>query len=310
MNYFQKKLIGIHCVILLILFSNNICAQKTNYKHNPLMLEENDKLGILAVHFGSTHEDTREKCIDKLNKEISDKFPNYIFLDAYSSRIVINKLAKEGIKKYTPEQAMDILREQGCTHLVVQSSHIIDGVEMESLRHDIKLNKDKFKEIRIGTPLLYTPDDHYDLISAIESQLPEKEGSVVLIGHGTYTPATATYAMLDYILKINGKQNWHVGTIEGYPTIDQVLAKLDSQKNKRVLLAPLMFVAGEHAKNDIAIEWKQALEDKGYEVDIYMNGLGENKYVRDIYISHIIFAMENEHLDINTKKSKYAREQR
>ena len=94
---------------------------------------------------------------------------------------------------------------------------------------------------------------------------PEK-GSVVLVGHGTYTPSTATYAMIDYMLKAKGLKNFHVGTIEGYPTFDTMLQQLKDNKTKQVTLVPFMFVAGDHANNDIAVDWKEALEKEGLDV--------------------------------------------
>lgn len=84
----------------------------------------------------------------------------------------------------------------------------------------------------------------------------------VLVGHGTYTPSTAIYSQIDYMLKANGLTNFHVGTIEGYPTFENMLAQLKVAKAKRVTLVPFMFVAGDHAKNDISVDWKEALEKK------------------------------------------------
>ncbi len=294
-------------ITIILLAGMTLNAQKENFKHSPMILGNGDKLGIMLVHFGTTHKDTRDATIEELNKRIRDEFPGVPVAEAFSSRIIIKKLAENGIKKITPSQALNELRQQGCTHILVQSSHIIDGAEMESLKYEINENRDKFKEIRTGNPLLYSPDDYRNVIDALENELPDNIDAVVLVGHGTYTPATASYAMLDYMLKSVGKKNWHVGTIEGFPAFEDVVSKLKEQEVKSVLLAPVMFVAGEHAKNDIAREWKEELEKEGYNVKLYMKGLGENSKIRDIFITHIKFAKENKYMDIMSKKNKYAK---
>ena len=127
---------------------------------------------------------------------------------------------------------------------------------MESLRKDIASLEKEFKDIRIGNPLLYTPKDYENVIAAIVRK-GAKEGATVLVGHGTYTPSTAQYAMTDYMLKAKGYTDYYVTTIEGYPTFDDILAKLEAAKVKKVMLMPFMFVAGDHANNDIVIDMKK-----------------------------------------------------
>ena len=98
--------------------------------------------------------------------------------------------------------------------------------------------KSSFKEIRIGNPLLYTPEDYEAVIVAITKN-GAKEGATLLVGHGTYTPATAQYAMLDYMLKEKGFKDYSVGTIEGYPTFDTMVAQVKANGTKKVLLCHL-----------------------------------------------------------------------
>lgn len=128
----------------------------------------------------------------------------------------------------------------------------------------------------------------------------------VLVGHGTYTPATAIYSQMDYMLKAGGLTNFHVGTIEGYPTFDTMLAQLKAGKAKRVTLIPFMFVAGDHAKNDIAGEWKEMLEKEGFTVSAQLEGLGQIPEIQEIFIDHIRFGLKHRMLDIMTKKAAYA----
>lgn len=150
------------------------------------------------------------------------------------------------------------LRSEGYTHLIVQSTNIIDGVEMESLLRDVESALPFFKEIRVGTPLLYSIEDAEKVADILgnrynvpaQGKKAAKE-NFVLVGHGTYTPATAIYSQMDYMLKAGGLTNFHVGTIEGYPTFDTMLAQLKAGKAKRVTLIPFMFVAGDHAKTTL-----------------------------------------------------------
>ena len=124
--------------------------------------------------------------------------------------------------------------------------------------------------------------------------------------HGTYTPSTAIYSQMDYMLKAGGLTNFHVGTIEGYPTFDTMLAQLKAGKAKRVTLIPFMFVAGDHAKNDIAGEWKEMLEKEGFTVSAQLEGLGQIPEIQEIFIDHIRFGLKHRMLDIMTKKAAYA----
>ncbi len=111
--------------------------------------------------------------------------------------------------------------------------------------------------------------------------------------------------MLDYMLKAKGHTNCFVGTIEGYPSYDDMLQQLKASGLKKVVLVPLMFVAGEHAKNDIAEDWKTDLEKEGYSVDVKMEGLGQNPEIQDLYISHLKFISGHRKIGIMEKKAIY-----
>ena len=112
----------------------------------------------------------------------------------------------------------------------------------------------------------------------------------------------------DYMLKAKGYDNFHVGTIEGYPTFDTMLAKLKASGVKKVMLMPFMFVAGDHVNNDIAGDWKKELGDNGYEVSVLMEGLGQNPDIQDIFIEHIKDALTAPVLDALSQKKSYIKE--
>lgn len=268
-------------------------------------MKPGDKAALLMVHFGTSFDETRALTIDAINAKAKAAFPELEVREAYTSRIIIRKLQERGVEKSNPLDALLKLKGDGYTHIIVQSTNIIEGIEMESLRRDVATVVPFFSEIRIGNPLLYSVEDAEALVSVLENRKPEK-GSTVFVGHGTYTPATATYAMLDYMMKARGLKDFHVGTVEGYPAFDNVLAQLKTAKAKQVILVPLMFVAGDHAKNDIAGEWKEWLESAGMKVDVRMEGLGQIPEVQDLFIEHARFSLKHKMLDIMQKKQHYA----
>lgn len=277
-------------------------------------LKPGEKAALLMVHFGTTYNDTRILTIDALNQKAQEEFPELTFKEAYTSRIIIRRLKARGIQKDTPLEALLRLRMEGFTHILVQSSNIIDGVEMESLRRDIEKVQPFFKEIRVGTPLLYSVDDCKTVANILANRFAShsiSKGSnnpvhFILVGHGTYTPSTAIYSQMDYIFKANGHKNIHVATIEGYPTFDTILSQLKDLKAKKLTLQPFMFVAGDHAQNDIAKEWKEQLEEKGYSVTVHIEGLGEISEIQNLFIEHIRFSMTHKSIGIMEKKAAYA----
>ncbi|QIK60379.1 sirohydrochlorin cobaltochelatase [Dysgonomonas sp. HDW5A] len=277
-----------------------------NHEHSDIFenVQAGDKVAILMVHFGTTHDDTRSLTIDAMNKKAQAEFPDVELREAYTARIVIKRLGERGIVKQKPLDVLNQLQKEGYTYVLVQTSTIIDGVEMESLQKDIAEVQSQFKEIRIGDPLLYSPEDYENLINVLTKDI-DSQTAYVWVGHGTYDSNTAQYAMLDYMLKAKGHKNCFVGTIEGYPSYDDMLQQLKASGLKRVVLVPLMFVAGEHAKNDIAEDWKTDLEKEGYSVDVKMEGLGQNPEIQDLYISHLKFISGHRKIGIMEKKAIY-----
>jgi len=302
----KNKLINL-LSFLFCIFMQSIQAEG-NFVESDMFasMQTGDKAAVLVVHFGTTHDDTRALTIDAINKKMADAFPGIEVREAWTSRIIAFRLKTRGIHKSNPEEALARLKAEGYTHVLIQSSNIIEGIEMESLRKDVTSQEKGFKEIRIGTPLLFTPEDYEATIAAITPN-GIRDGAVLLVGHGTYTPTTAQYAMMDYMLKAKGFGNYVVGTIEGYPSFDDALNQIKKGRYKKVRLMPFMFVAGEHAKNDIAGDWKDELEKQGYEVTVFMEGLGQNPAIQNIFVEHARFNATHKYLDIVKKKKDYAK---
>ena len=245
---------------------------------------------LLMVHFGTTYDDTRRNTIDAINEKARKEFPDMIVREAYTSRIVMNRLAKQGIRKDTPTEALLRLRSEGVRTVKVQPSYVIDGIEMDRLRKEIEQVRPFFDSIWVSTPLLYSVEDAETVCEILVNRHPadnKKREHVLFIGHGTEGPATALYSQLDYMLRANGHANYHVATIEGYPTQATALAQIKAMKGRKVTLVPLLFVAGDHANNDISVEWKEALEKEGLSVDVKLEGLGEVPEIQDLYIKKI-----------------------
>ncbi|WP_448820301.1 sirohydrochlorin cobaltochelatase [Cetobacterium sp.] len=266
------------------------------------------KGAIVAAHFGTTHEDTKEKTIDIINKKLEEEFKQLDFFQIYTSRIINRILSKSGKEKLDTTQILERLIEQGYQHVIIQPTYIINGTEMEALKREVEKFSDKFEDIRVGTPLLTEMEDYFNLIDVIEKEigpLKEDEG-VVMIGHGTEHPALSAYPMLAYIVR-DLEKPIYIGTIAGYPGIENIVRELKRDNKKKVTLMPLMFVAGDHAKNDIAKEWKEDLEKSGFEVEINLKGLGEIESIQNIFIEKAKVLENCQPEDILIKKAEYAR---
>ncbi|WP_297218962.1 sirohydrochlorin cobaltochelatase [uncultured Prevotella sp.] len=267
---------------------------------------DNEKTGILLVHYGTSNDKSRTQTIDKLNSRVAETFPDCAVVEAYSAPSVIKTLAKRGIKKLYISQALDSLKALGCNKLVVQSTMLLDGVMTEMLRTEVGKVKNDFRAVSVVRPLLYSVDDCRTLIEMLTKSLladksvATKKSQVVLVGHGSDSPANAMYSQIDYLLKTEGKSSWHVGTIEGFPKIENVEQQLKNSKNKNVILVPLLYIAGNHQKEDIDGVWKTQLQTKGYHVDVFGKGIGEMTEIQNMIIGKIDAQIKT----VNSEKAK------
>lgn len=268
---------------------------------------KNDKASVLMVHFGTTFDDTRKNTIDAVNDEAKKEFSNMEVREAYTSRIIMRRLKERGIVKDNPAEALDKLAKEGYTHIIVQPTNVINGVESKTLEQQLEMYKDKFKEIRTGSALLSTPEDYKAVAEIINKEVGEisNDEAVVLVGHGTHDNGNAAYPAMDYTAKSMGYK-FYVGTIEGFPEFDDVVKGLKKDNIKKVILMPFMFVAGDHANNDIAVDWKKALEKEGFIVEVKLTSLGMMEDIRKMFIDHAKFMLENKKEDMISKKLFYS----
>lgn len=272
------------------------------------------KKAILVVSFGTTYQDTRKLNIESVENKIKAAFPEYEVRRAFTSRIIIKRIAeREGLKIDTEKQALDKLKAEGYSEVIVQPLHMVAGDEYDKVRRavDTYAQNKSFDRIVLGRPLLYfagqeeRPDDYLTAIKAIQSQLPSlnRSEAVILIGHGGAHPANAAYAALQMRFEDASMKNLFVNTVdgEGYPSLDSVIAKLKEQKIKKVTVMPLMLVAGDHANNDIggdeADSAKTRLINAGFKVDAAIRGLGQNQIIQNIFVQHVQDAIANNYTE-------------
>lgn len=258
------------------------------------------KKAILAVSFGTSHRDTLEKTIAAIEKALQLAFPNREVRRAFTSGMIIGKLKKrDGLEIDTVDEALARLAGEGFDDVVVQPTHIINGDEYDKLRSLASPWEGRFTRLTFGAPLLTAAGDYKTAARALERELPpmQEKQAVVYMGHGTGHHANAAYALMEYVFHDLGRRDVVIGTVEGYPGFEEVTRRLEEMGDiQRVCMAPLMIVAGDHAKNDMAGEepdsWKAQLEKLGYDVTCSLQGLGENEGIRRMLADHARAAAE------------------
>ncbi|WP_167957192.1 sirohydrochlorin cobaltochelatase [Anaerosporobacter faecicola] len=254
------------------------------------------KKAILVVSFGTSDEDTRRKTIDVIEKKIAKEYPEYQVYRAFTSNIIIRKLRNcYNTIVPTVAEAMKSLVDKGFTEVIVQPTHIINGIEYEKMLEEIEPYRARFEVVRIGKPLLSDTTDYKELVNCIvsDNHVNEQE-AILLMGHGTSHHANAVYPAIDYTFRAEGYSQVYMATVKGYPTLEDAIGRMKQRQYTKVLLLPFMIVAGDHAKNDMACDeeysWKSILLREGYEVDCKMQGLGELEVVQEMFIRHIVEA--------------------
>lgn len=252
------------------------------------------KKAILAVSFGTSHEDTRKVTIDAIEDSMRQAFPEYPVYRAWTSKMIIRKLKnRDNIIVPTVKEAMEQMAADGITDVLVQPTHVINGIENDRMKEDALSFRDSFHSISFGDPLLTTEDDSHKVIAAIAREFSHitKDQALVFMGHGTTHFANSIYAALDYTFKDKGYHNFFLGTVEAYPSMESLKKMVKAYRPKKVVLAPFMIVAGDHAKNDMAGDdpesWYSQFKDEGYEVKTVLKGLGEYEGIRSLFIDHI-----------------------
>lgn len=255
-------------------------------------METHSSTGILLISFGTSHSETRKKTIEAMEQEIRSAFSQYPVFHAWTSPRIISKLKKIGHIVPTPQEALQKMLEQGIRRILVQPTYILNAIENQLMKDWVNSFADKFDSITFGTPLLTSETDFQNVLLAVTQEFfpLNADTALVLMGHGSEHPANIAYTQLQTLCTTSGYRNIFVGTVEATPSLDDILAALGSTDYRRIILAPLMLVAGDHAVNDMAgsspASWKNRLLAEGYSVTPVLKGLGEYPAIRDIFVKH------------------------
>lgn len=266
---------------------------------DPALLAQPNKDAILIMSFGTTFPDTRAKTIDATVNEIKAQHPGTKVVLAFTSHIIIDRIkANEGITYPTPEEALQQLKAEGYNRVALTSLDIIPGIEYKYKNAVYDMYKTQFKKMTIGTPLMYwmgqegQRDDVEKAMQALSSQLPQmgKKDAVLIMAHGTPDPSNAYYAVMQERLNDLYGGKVLIYSVEGWPSLEDVIPMLKEKGVKNVTLMPFMMVAGDHANNDMAgaeeDSHKSILEAEGFKVGAYVHGLGENQNIRDMFAAN------------------------
>ena len=263
------------------------------YGGKELMNQENHK-AILVVSFGTSYEATRKVTIEAIEKDIANAYPDYKLYRAWTSKMILAKLKKrDNLHINNVKEAMEEMIADGITDVIIQPTHVINGIENELMKEDALSYRESFHSIRFGTPLLTSEEDNQTVINAIAEEFSylSEEEVLVLMGHGTTHYSNAIYAALDYAFKDKGHPNIFLGTVEAYPSMQSLMKMIKAYAPQKVVLAPFMIVAGDHAKNDMAGDdpesWYSQFVQEGFQVETVLKGLGEYKGIRELFVKHV-----------------------
>ena len=278
----------------------------------------NDQRLLLAVSFGTSFADTREKTIGAIERRLEERFPDCTVQRCFTSRMIRKKLLeRDGLEIYSPDQAMRKAQDKGIRELIVQPLYLMHGFEHRRLMETVREAAPSFDKLAVGKPLLSDDSDFSTMADAILRNLsaPEPDTAVVLMGHGNekktrHIPENtkaeimsardiqdnAVFAGLQQSLRKAGADNYFVATVEGEPEIGDILPVIKERGFRKVVLAPFMVVAGDHARNDLAGEdedsWKNIFTRSGFQVETVLRGIGEWEEVQDLFAAHAAQCME------------------
>lgn len=241
------------------------------------------KKAILVTSFGTSHKDTRKKCLDSIQREVAEKYGSENVERAYTSGIIRRIIEKnEGIHIFDQEEGLKVLKDKGFEEIITMSLHILDGIEYSKL-------DDKFG--KISKPLLADDEDFEKIVENKEFNDLEGDDAIVFMGHGTEIEADYAYQKLQEEYLKAGKNNIFIATVDGKVTIKDVIEKMKGKGFKKILLKPFMIVAGDHAKNDMSSDdedsWKTILKNEGYEVTSVLKGMGEYEFIRKMFMDKL-----------------------
>ena len=290
-------------------------------KDDPLNADEIGENELLVVSFGTSFNDSRAEDIGGIEKALQKAYPDWSVRRAFTAQIIINHVqARDGEKIDNMDQALQRAVDNGVKNLIVQPTHLMHGAEYDELSEAVVNYSDKFESVTIAEPLLGevgSADDSVNsdkeaVAKAVTAEAVKTAGyesldaakedgtAFVFMGHGTSHTAKISYSQMQNQMNALGYDNVFIGTVEGEPedtACEAVIEKIQEAGYKKVVLRPLMVVAGDHANNDMAGDdddsWKSQFEASGVfdSIETQIAGLGQIPVIQDLYVSHTHAAM-------------------
>lgn len=278
---------------------------------------------LLVVSFGTSFNDSRVKDIKGIEDALQAAYPDWAVRRAFTAQIIINHVqARDGEKIDNMQQAMDRAVANGVKNLVVQPTHLMHGAEYDEMMEMIDEYRDKFESVAVAEPLLgevgadatVINEDKEAVAKAVTAEAvatagydsveaAAKDGTAfVFMGHGTSHTAKISYSQMQTVMQTLGYDNVFIGTVEGEPestSCENVIEAVKAAGYTKVVLRPLMVVAGDHANNDMAgadeDSWLSQFEASGAfdSVDCQIAGLGGVADVEQLYIAHTKAAIDS-----------------
>lgn len=285
-----------------------------------------DEIGeneLLVVSFGTSYNDSRVEDIKGIEDALQEAYPDWAVRRAFTAQIIINHVqARDGEVIDNMQQALDRAVENGVKNLVVQPTHLMHGAEYDEMAEVLEQYQDKFEPVAIAEPMLGEVGDDATVINedkaavaqAVADAAVQEAGfdsmeaaaedgtAFVFLGHGTSHTAKVSYSQMQTQMEELGFKNAFIGTVEGEPedtACEAVIEKVKEAGYKKVILRPLMVVAGDHANNDMAgseeDSWKSMFEASGSfdSVDAQIAGLGRIDAVKQLYVDHTKAAIDS-----------------
>ena len=278
---------------------------------------------LLVVSFGTSFNDSRAKDIKGVEDALQAAYPDWSVRRAFTAQIIINHVqARDGEKIDNMQQAMDRAVANGVKNLVVQPTHLMHGAEYDEMMEMIDDYRDKFESVAVAEPLLgevgadatVINEDKEAVAKAVTAEAvatagydsveaAAKDGTAfVFMGHGTSHTAKISYSQMQTVMQTLGYDNVFIGTVEGEPestSCENVIEAVKAAGYTKVVLRPLMVVAGDHANNDMAgadeDSWLSQFEASGAfdSVDCQIAGLGGVADVQQLYVAHTKAAIDS-----------------
>jgi sirohydrochlorin cobaltochelatase len=258
--------------------------------------EQPPKTAILLVAFGTSVPEA-QAAFDRIESGTAEAFPGKEIRWAYTSGFIRAKLAREGRVLDSPETALARLKDEGFSHVAVLSLHVFPGQEFHDLHRTAMFFTQMpkgFRRLVVARPLLASYEDLVRTARALLLQIPSRrrpDEAVLFMGHGNQKhPADMVYAAMNFVLH-GLSENVHVATVQGRPSVEDLLPDLINMKTKRVWLLPFMTVAGEHARKDMDGDgpdsWRSVLARNGIDCEVQMAGIAENPAIVEIWLDHL-----------------------